>query len=98
MNPVPLALGQMLDAAAERFPDKPAVVFKDTRVTYAELAARAEAFARGLLALGLGPGDHVVLWIAAAWSSNRAPRPRPITAGSTQQCSSSIIGGPPLSA
>ena len=63
MNPVPLALGQMLDAAAERFPDKPAVVFKDTRVTYAELAARAEAFARGLLALGLGPGDHVVLWM-----------------------------------
>jgi len=26
VNPVPLALGQMLDAAAERFPDKPAVL------------------------------------------------------------------------
>jgi fatty-acyl-CoA synthase len=61
VNPVPLALGQMLDAAAERFPDEPAVVFKDTRVTYAELAARADAFARGLLALG--PGDHAVLWM-----------------------------------
>jgi fatty-acyl-CoA synthase len=63
VNHVPLALGQMLDVAAERFPDKPAVVFKDTRVTYAELAARVDAFARGLLALGLGPGDHVVLWM-----------------------------------
>jgi hypothetical protein len=28
VNHVPLALGQMLDAAAERFPDKPAVVFE----------------------------------------------------------------------
>jgi len=59
----PLALGEMLDAAAARRPDTPAAVFKDARVTYAELAARADAFARGLLALGLGPGDHVVLWM-----------------------------------
>jgi fatty-acyl-CoA synthase len=59
----PLALGQMLDAAAERYPDTPAVIFKDARVTYAELRERADAFARGLLALGLGPGDHVVIWM-----------------------------------
>jgi fatty-acyl-CoA synthase len=59
----PAALGAMLDAAAARAPDKAAVVFKGARVTYAELAARAEAFARGLRALDLGPGDHVVLWM-----------------------------------
>ncbi len=59
----PLALGEMLDVAAAQAPDTPAVVFKDRRVTYAELAARADAFARGLLALGLGPGDHIVLWM-----------------------------------
>jgi fatty-acyl-CoA synthase len=59
----PLALGEMLDAAAARRPDATAVVFKGARVTYAELAARAHAFARGLLALGLGPGDHVVVWM-----------------------------------
>src|SRR5438067_11953413 len=63
MNPPPLALGEMLDAAAARRPDTPAIIFKDARVTYAELAARADAFARGLLALGLGPGDHIVLWM-----------------------------------
>src|SRR6184192_2045704 len=63
MNPPPLALGEMLDAAAARRPDTPAIIFKDTRVTYAELAARADAFARSLLALGLGPGDHAVLWM-----------------------------------
>jgi fatty-acyl-CoA synthase len=63
MSDAPLALGQVLDAAAARAPDTPAIVFRETRVTYAELAARADAFARGLLALGLGPADHVVLWM-----------------------------------
>jgi fatty-acyl-CoA synthase len=63
VSDTPLTLGRMLDEAAARHPDKPAIVFKGARTTYAELAARAEAFARGLLALGLGPGDHVVLWM-----------------------------------
>ena len=59
----PLSLGEMLDAAAARRADTPAIVFKDIRISHAELAARADAFARGLLALGLGPGDHVVIWM-----------------------------------
>ena len=59
----PLSLGEMLDAAAARRADTPAIVFKDIRISYAELAARADTFARGLLALGLGPGDHVVIWM-----------------------------------
>jgi fatty-acyl-CoA synthase len=58
-----LALGRMLDRAAERFPDREAVVFRAERVTYRDLKRRADDFARGLLALGLGPGDHVVLWM-----------------------------------
>jgi fatty-acyl-CoA synthase len=58
-----LTLGQMLDAAAERNPSQEAIVFKSERVSYSELKRRADAFARGLLALGLGPGDHVVLWM-----------------------------------
>jgi len=58
-----LTLGQMVDRAAARFPDREAVVFKRDRVTYAQLKRRADDFARGLLALGLGPGDHVVLWM-----------------------------------
>ena len=59
----PLSLGAMLDAAAARRADTPAIVLKDIRISYAELAARADTFARGLLALGLGPGDHVVIWM-----------------------------------
>jgi fatty-acyl-CoA synthase len=65
-----LTLGQMVDRSAERFPDREAVVFKGERVTYAELKRRADDFARGLLDLGLGPGDHVVLWMpnCVEWS------------------------------
>jgi fatty-acyl-CoA synthase len=58
-----LTLGQMLDAAAERNPSQEAIVFKAERVSYGELKRRADAFARGLLAQGLGPGDHVVVWM-----------------------------------
>jgi fatty-acyl-CoA synthase len=58
-----LTLGQTVDRAAARFPDRIAVVFKRERISYADLKRRADDFARGLLALGLGPGDHVVLWM-----------------------------------
>ena len=58
-----LTLGQMVDGAASRFPDREAVVFRGQRVTYRDLKRRADDFARGLLDLGLGPGDHVVLWM-----------------------------------
>lgn len=58
-----LTLGQMLDRAAECDPSQEAIVFKGERVSYGLLKARADAFAMGLLALGLGPGDHVVLWM-----------------------------------
>ncbi|HYB41930.1 MAG TPA: AMP-binding protein [Candidatus Methylomirabilis sp.] len=65
-----LTLGAMLDQAASASPGGEAIVFKGARVTFAELKARADAFARGLLSLGLGPGDHVVLWMpnAVEWS------------------------------
>jgi fatty-acyl-CoA synthase len=58
-----LTLGQMLDTAAERNPSQEAIVFKGERVSYGVLKRRADAFARGLLALGLGPGNHVVVWM-----------------------------------
>jgi fatty-acyl-CoA synthase len=65
-----LTLGQMVDRAAAQFPDREAIVFKRERVTYAQLKQRADDFARGLLALGLGAGDHVVLWMpnCVEWS------------------------------
>ena len=56
-------LGQMLDDAAARDPSHEAIVFRDERLSYGELKTRADAFALGLVALGLEPGDHVVLWM-----------------------------------
>ena len=58
-----LTLGQMLDEAAARDPAHEAIVFRDERVSYGQLKVRADAFALGLVALGLERGDHVVLWM-----------------------------------
>ncbi len=52
-------LGDLLDKRASEHPDSEAVVFPDARYTYADVAARAQEIAKGLLALGVGPGDRV---------------------------------------
>jgi acyl-CoA synthetase (AMP-forming)/AMP-acid ligase II len=52
-------MGDLLLTAADRDPDKLALVFPDTRYTYAELAARVIRRARSLIALGVKPRDHV---------------------------------------
>jgi acyl-CoA synthetase (AMP-forming)/AMP-acid ligase II len=52
-------LGDLLLRAAERWPDKEALVFPDERLTYAQLADRAHDRARALQGLGVQPGDHV---------------------------------------
>ncbi|ADH90607.1 2,3-dihydroxybenzoate-AMP ligase [Ancylobacter novellus DSM 506] len=50
-----------LRARAAELPDHLAVVGGEHRWTFAELEARAENIARGLLVLGLNPGDRVVV-------------------------------------
>ena len=57
-------LGQNLDRTAARVPDSPALIVpsQGVRWSYAELAARADAFAAGLLALGLQRGDRLGIW------------------------------------
>ncbi len=57
-------IGQNLDRTASRCPDTEALVVRSqgVRWTYRELVARAEAFAAGLLALGIKPGDRVGIW------------------------------------
>ncbi|MFC7610626.1 (2,3-dihydroxybenzoyl)adenylate synthase [Teichococcus aestuarii] len=52
--------GFLRQRAAER-PEAPAVIGGGQRWTYAELHARAEAAAAGFLALGLRPGERVVV-------------------------------------
>ncbi len=52
-------MGDLLLSAADRQPDKLALVFPEARYTYQELAARAMRRARSLQALGVKPSDHV---------------------------------------
>ncbi|MQA96497.1 MAG: long-chain-fatty-acid--CoA ligase [Streptosporangiales bacterium] len=48
-----------LERSARVWPDKTAIVHGDTRVGYAEFAARTTRVARALRASGVGPGDRV---------------------------------------
>ncbi|SDE67180.1 (2,3-dihydroxybenzoyl)adenylate synthase [Pseudonocardia oroxyli] len=50
-------------AVAARHPDRDAVVALDGRLTYAELDARSDRVAAGLLALGLEPGGPVLFQV-----------------------------------
>ena len=52
-------LGDLLLRAAARWPEREALVFPHARLTYRELAERACARARALIATGVEPGDHV---------------------------------------
>ncbi|HEX4197817.1 MAG TPA: AMP-binding protein [Caulobacteraceae bacterium] len=57
-------IGAALDEAARRWGEREAVVSvaQDIRWTFAELAARADAVAAGLLALGLAQGERIGIW------------------------------------
>ncbi|MBI2157406.1 MAG: AMP-binding protein [Candidatus Rokubacteria bacterium] len=66
MTPNPLAdatVASLLDAAAARWPGREAIVFGDERITFADFRARRDRLARGLAALGLGPGDKAAIWL-----------------------------------
>jgi fatty-acyl-CoA synthase len=52
-----------LEAVAARHPSREALVFDGERLTFAELRARARAFAGGLAALGLERGQALAVWL-----------------------------------
>jgi long-chain acyl-CoA synthetase len=54
-----IAYDQMLSHGAERHPENVAVVFRDVSLTYRELEALTNRFARALVALGVVKGDRV---------------------------------------
>ncbi|GAB6062768.1 AMP-binding protein [Deferrisoma palaeochoriense] len=56
-----MTLGELLDRAAERHPDREAFVDDRARLGYGEASAQAEAAALGLLEAGVKPGDRVLL-------------------------------------
>jgi fatty-acyl-CoA synthase len=52
-------MGDLLLTAADRYPDKLALVFPERALTYRQLAERAIERARALQALGIKPREHV---------------------------------------
>ena len=58
-------LGDMIGQRAEEHPDREAVVFPTDRHTYAQIEDLAQHYARGLLALEVGPQNSIGL---SEWS------------------------------
>lgn len=54
---------QILDDAAAKWPNKPALQFMGKRIAYRELLALADRAAKGFQQLGVGPGVHVGLYL-----------------------------------
>jgi fatty-acyl-CoA synthase len=63
-NALHYTVGGMLEEMARRFPDREALVYSDfnLRYTYQQLDALCDRVAKGLLALGIGKGEHVSIW------------------------------------
>lgn len=59
-----LTIGRVLAETVERFGDSHALVFPklDLRLNYHEFARAVHEAAKGLLALGIRPGEHVAIW------------------------------------
>ncbi len=64
-----LTVGELLDEAVDRWPDREAIVFSayedvgiSARWTYAELRQRARRVGRALIASGIEPGERFGIW------------------------------------
>ncbi|MEZ5362661.1 MAG: AMP-binding protein [Bryobacterales bacterium] len=55
----PLLPVTFLDRSALVYPDKPAIIYRDRRISYGEMGARSNRLAAALEGLGLGRGDRV---------------------------------------
>ena len=56
-------IGSLPARAARQGGAREALAFQGRRWTFAEIDARVDALARGLLAVGVAPGDKVALWM-----------------------------------
>ena len=55
--------GSLVNTMAERFGEREALVFNDERYTFNQVKAEVDRVAKGLIATGVEPGDHVALWL-----------------------------------
>lgn len=59
-----LTMGQFLDKMTAQDPDRDFIVYpdRDLRFSYRQFNERATNLAKGLLAIGIKPGDHIGIW------------------------------------
>jgi len=57
-------MGQLLQDISAQYPDNDALVYPDRglRYSYREFNALCDRVAKGLVAMGIGKGDHVAIW------------------------------------
>lgn len=67
-----VCLGALVDRAADRFGPREALSYEGGRWSFADLKAEADRVAKGLMALGVQPGEKVSLWMpnCAEWVSS----------------------------
>jgi HIP---CoA ligase len=65
----------VLEHAAIRHPEAPAIIEDSGALTYEELYTAARDLASGLVKLGVGPGDRVGIWLpnGAEWAIAASP-------------------------
>lgn len=54
-----LFLGDIITQGARKYPERAAIIFRDVKITYRELAAGVQTLTETLQALGIGKGDRV---------------------------------------
>lgn len=60
-------IDRIFSRAVESWPDRTFIVADGRAITYGEMSERVDQVAQGLLALGVGPGDRVALWMSNVW-------------------------------
>lgn len=63
-EPATITIGELLDQTTAKFPEKEAVIYPEVglRYTFSEFQAVCNQVAKGLMALGIKPGEHIAIW------------------------------------
>ena len=59
-----IPLHEAMRVMAARYPDRPAVTFRDETITFAQFDRDSNRLANGLAAIGLGTGDRLSLYLS----------------------------------
>lgn len=61
--------GSLVQTMADRFGTREGLIFQDERYTFLDILHRVDEVAKGLINLGIQPGEHVALWMVnrAEW-------------------------------